>query len=147
MRYSIGLLAVFVAACTGQAGNNVAGNGAGNAATGANMATPPPANTASPGNGTNTAGPAASAQYQASGTEPFWSLAIAGGQMVYTPADGTGQTVPAPPSTPIANGFEFATPTLTARFTSVPCSEASGNTAPYTVQVVVGGQTLNGCGT
>lgn len=147
MRYSIGLLAVLVAACTSQGGNNTAGNGTNAAAPAPPVNTTSPANAVNPANTANTANTAPAAQYHATGTEPFWSLAIAGGQMVYTPADGTGQTVPAPPSSPIANGFEFATPTLTARFTNVPCAEASGNNAPYTVQVVVGGQTLNGCGT
>lgn len=145
MRYSVGIMAILVAACTSQGGNNVAGN----ATNAANAAAPaPPANTSGNANGANMANSAApaAAQYTARGTEPFWSLAIANGQMVYTPADGTGVTEPTPASTPIANGFEFATANLTARFTNVPCEEVSGNTAPYTVQVIVGTQTLNGCG-
>jgi uncharacterized membrane protein len=148
MRYSIGLLAVLAAACTSQSGNNNAGN----IRNGTNAAVPvPPVNTAAEANdanmvGSNGAGTAATAMFQASGTEPFWLFTISNGQMLYSPADGTPHSVPAPPSTVIANGFEFATPTLTARFTNVPCTEASGDVVPYTVQVIVGGQTLHGCG-
>ena len=147
MRFSATILAVLAAACTGQSGNNAAGN----ATNGTNAAIPAPApapNTSSEANSAGTPPSVydASAQHTARGTEPFWSLTIANGQMTYTPADGTGVSEPTPSSSPITNGFEFATANLTVRFTNTPCEEASGSTAPYTVQVLVGTQTLNGCG-
>jgi uncharacterized membrane protein len=156
----IGLAAAAVAACSGPAGNNSAdanvaqGNGA-NAATtdaaGANAAAPR-ANDSAPGDEGNAFEPVPigpqpnrTANYRASGTEPFWSLTIANGEMRYErPGNIVGADTPEPRQVP--NGVEFRTPLLTARFTRRPCTEASGQTVRYTVRVRAEGRTVTGCG-
>lgn len=167
-------LAATAAACSGTANNNAAdGNGANAAA--ANTAAPEPAGNnaaetesaeadtaaaesaeanaawanATAGNEVQEAvrdrPPPANASYNASGTEPFWTLTIANGMMNYQyPGGGAGGMAPEP--TPVPNGFEFRTPQLTARFTERPCTEASGQTIRYTVRVTAQGRTVNGCG-
>ncbi len=156
MRYSIAicLAAAAAAACTNSASNNAAdANASSNGSNSAALAAP--ANgTATNAAATNAAATApanssaasSAASYTARGFEPGWALSIAGGQMVYQSQNGPNLTVPAPTPTPITNGFEFVTSQLTARFTNGSCTEASGQVDPYTVQVTVAGQTLNGCG-
>ena len=166
MRYAIFICwtaAAAVAACSGPAGNNgadanaAAGNGA-NAAT-ANAAAPNMAapaahrwNDSEPSDGAATFEPIPTgpepnrtANYRASGTEPFWSLTIANGEMRY---ERPGNIVAAdtPALSPLRNGFDFRTPLLTARFTNRPCTEASGQIVRYTVRVTVEGRTVTGCG-
>jgi uncharacterized membrane protein len=143
------LAAMAVAACSDPASNNaVAANASSNASNGAAPATP--ANGAGTyGNATapaNSSGASSASSYTARGFEPGWALTIAGGQMLYQSQNGPNLTVPAPAPTTINNGFEFVTNQLTARFTNGSCTEASGQVDPYTVQVIVAGQTLDGCG-
>jgi uncharacterized membrane protein len=167
MRSSIAicLAAATVAACSGPAGNNVAdanaasgnaadGNGANEAAVNAANAnvTAHRWNDSEPSDGAATFEPIPTgpepnrtANYRASGTEPFWSLTIANGEMRY---ERPGNIVAAdtPALSPLRNGFDFRTPLLTARFANRPCTEASGRTVRYTVRVTVEGRTLTGCG-
>lgn len=79
------LLAAALAACSGAPGNDTA-NGAVDAGNEADApveanATAPEANEAAPAGNDAAAGEGDS--YSASGTEPFWSLAIGGGRMAY----------------------------------------------------------------
>lgn len=151
MRYPIVicLAAAAAAGCTNSTSNNAAdANASSNGSYGAAPATPAngtAANTAATAPANYSAASSA-ASYTARGFEPGWALSIAGGQLVYQSQNGPNLTVPAPAPTPITNGFEFVTSQLTARFTNGSCTEASGQVDPYTVQVTVAGQTLNGCG-
>lgn len=150
MRYSIVicLAAAATAACSNPASNNAAAaNGGANAAAPAPAPAPEPAPVANTVASNNVAAAAPAATYVARGFEPGWVLTITGGQRVYQSQNGPNLTVPAPAPTTITNGFEFDVPgQLTARFTNGSCTEASGQVDPYTVQVTVAGQTLNGCG-
>jgi uncharacterized membrane protein len=171
MRSSIAicLAAAAVASCSNPAGNNGAdANAASSNAADGNMAntvtvSPAAGNLAEPApaepsvNGTMAGDanafepipigppPNRTANYRASGTEPFWSLTIANGEMRY---ERPGHIVAAdtPELSPLRNGFDFRTPLLTARFTNRRCTEASGQSVRYTVRVTVEGRTVNGCG-
>lgn len=142
------LIVAAAAACADQAGNNVAANQT-NAAI-ANQATPADngavdGNVAS--NNAGNAGAERSAAYRALGTEPFWSLTIGGGEMVYDAADVGDLTVAAPAPQPIANGIRYVTPTMTVVITHASCSDGmSDRQYADTVVVTMGAETRNGCG-
>ncbi|WP_315764124.1 META domain-containing protein [Sphingomonas sp. Y38-1Y] len=86
-------------------------------------------------------------RYGAVGTEPFWSLGIADGQMAFADAEGRTIAVAAPPARPSFNGERYVTPRLTLDITHVPCSDGmSDKTYPDTVRVTVDGRELKGCG-
>ena len=86
-------------------------------------------------------------RYRASGTEPFWSLAIDVKRMVFTLAGehhvfGAGTV-----SRPSFNGWRHVSKTMTADVTFTPCSDGmSDRTYKDTVTVMVGKETYNGCG-
>lgn len=154
---AICLAAVAAAACSSPANNNAAESNGANAAAASTSTPAPVANAAAPMPGAgNEAGnnqpagpmgtqPNRTANYRASGTEPFWSLDISNGEMTYTTPGGVvGADTPEP--RPLRNGFEFRTALLTARFAERPCTEASGQVVPYTVRVTAEGRTANGCG-
>jgi uncharacterized membrane protein len=141
------VIVLAAAACGGPAANNVAGNETVPAE--ANDVAAPAGNAAV----TNEAAPAANATaaaeepYRASGTEPFWSLTIGGGHMVYDSADGPDVTVATPAQQPTRAGYRYVTPEMTVAVNTFQrCEEV--NEAQYhdTVRVTVGGQTVTGCG-
>lgn len=138
------LIAAAAASCTSQNGDGNAGNEA--KAGSANAAAPAPnANAAAPA--TNVAaGGTASASYQASGTEPFWALTIGGGQMTYTPMDGAPVSESLPAQTPIANGYRYQGAQMTVEIVHTACDDVAEINYPDTVKVIVGGQTVEGCG-
>lgn len=138
------VLALGVAACAGPAGNNSAGNEA-NAAAANAVAPAPEENAADAGAATNTA--ATAPPYHANGTEPFWALTIAGGQMTYQPMEGAAVTEPVPAQTPVANGYRYVGSQLTVEVLHTACNNGmSEETFADTVHVTVGGETRNGCG-
>jgi uncharacterized membrane protein len=145
-KWPIVLIAAAAAACAGKAGHDADANQASGAA--ANQGIPAgnsaaaPANTADAGSGTASAAP-----YEANGTEPFWGLAIGGGQMTYTPADGAPVTEPLPAQTPIANGYRYQGARLSVAVTHATCNNGmSERQYADTVAVAVAGETRNGCG-
>lgn len=90
--------------------------------------------------------PTASDSYRALGTEPFWSVAIDGGQMRFETPEG-GFTVPTPAARPSFNGHRWVTPRLTVDVTHGECSDGmSDRRFADTVLVVADGRELRGCG-
>ncbi len=91
--------------------------------------------------------PQADTSYRAIGTEPFWSVTIADGQMVYDSPDGPRLAVPAPAPRTSFNGHRYETPRLTMDVTHGQCSDGmSDRTYADTVRVTVDGRELRGCG-
>ncbi len=94
-------------------------------------------------------GPENGAFYRALGTEPFWSVTIGGGRMVY---EAPGQpridvAAPAPRATP--NGRRYESAAFTVDISPGPCSDGmSDRTYPDTVRVAFAGAEppLAGCG-
>ena len=149
MRDAIGklpacLLVLAAAACAGPATNTSAGNEAN--AVAANAAAPAAEeNAVDVAAATNTA--ATAAPYHANGTEPFWALTIAGGQITYQPMEGAAVTEPVPAQTPVANGYRYVGNQLTVEVLHTACNNGmSEETFADTVHVTVGGETRNGCG-
>lgn len=84
--------------------------------------------------------------YRAIGTEPFWSITIAGGRMRYETPEG-GFSVPAPRGQELGDGRIWETRRMTLQSSNQECSDGmSDNRYPQTVRAVVDGRTLNGCG-
>ena len=141
------LIVAATAACASSAGNEGAGNEAN--ATIANDAQPAVANDAA-ANDAAPAGNAAAAvadTYRAGGTEPFWSLTIGGGQMVYHPMEGPDVTAPTPAQQPTRNGYRYVTPQLSVEVVHTACNDGmSEETFADTVHLRVNGEALNGCG-
>ncbi len=88
-----------------------------------------------------------SAPYRAVGTEPFWSVAIDSGRMIYEDAEGRRVTVRAPRARPSFNGRRYVTRRLTVDVTRQTCSDGmSDRLYADTVRVQVNGRELSGCG-
>lgn len=84
--------------------------------------------------------------YRALGTEPFWSVTIAEGRMIYDSPDG-GFTVPAPAVRETGDGRRYETRRITLDIWAAECSDGmSDRRYPETVRATVDGRTLNGCG-
>ena len=144
-KHSACLIVLAAAACAGPSGNESAGNQANSIV--ANEAAPAPAaeNAIDAAAATNTA--ATAAPYHANGTEPFWALTIAGGQMTYQPMEGQTVTEPLPTQAPIANGYRYVGDRLTVEVLHTACNNGmSEETFADTVHVTAGGETRNGCG-
>ena len=85
--------------------------------------------------------------YGALGTEPFWSITIAGGQIGYETPDGPNFSVPAPAAQTIFNGLSYAADRIILTITHAQCSDGmSDNIYADTVMAVVDGVALRGCG-
>ena len=85
--------------------------------------------------------------YRALGTEPFWSVTIADGQMRYETPDSRHLIVPAPEPRPTFNGHRYETARLVVDVTHQPCSDGmSDRRYADTVRVTADGRDLNGCG-
>lgn len=90
---------------------------------------------------------AGSPRYGAIGTEPFWSVDLAGDRLLYSDAEGRRIDVPAPPARPSFNGERYVTDRLTLDITHTPCSDGmSDRRYPDTVLVIADGRELKGCG-
>jgi heat shock protein HslJ len=84
-----------------------------------------------------------SGPYRALGTEPFWSVTVAGGRMTYAAPDADGFSVVAPPR----DGGRDETARLTLAITHRRCGDGmSDRVYPDTVTATVDGRTLHGCG-
>jgi uncharacterized membrane protein len=143
-------LAAALAACSAEPGNDSA-NGAGE--TGNEAAMSADANAAAPGgnesvpDGNGAAAADGGDSYSASGTEPFWSLTIGGGRMVYDSADGPDVTVPTPPQQPTRAGYRYVTAEMTVAVNTFQrCEAANGAEYHDTVRVTIGAATVTGCG-
>jgi heat shock protein HslJ len=92
---------------------------------------------------------AAQPTYRALGTEPFWSITIGGGRIVYDDAEGRRVSVATPrPMIPRYLGRQYETPRLYVDIhTGQPCSDGmSDRRYADTVRVIVDGRRLEGCG-
>jgi heat shock protein HslJ len=88
-----------------------------------------------------------SAPYRALGTEPFWSVTITGGRMVYEDTEGRRIAVRTPAARPSFNGRRYVSRRLTVDITRQECSDGmSDRIYADTVMVIVDGETLRGCG-
>ena len=96
------------------------------------------------------AGPAIAqgdAPYVARGTEPFWSVAIGGGRMVYADAEGRKVSVRTPAARPSFNGRRYVTRRLVVDITRQRCSDGMSDLVyADTVRAQVDGRALQGCG-
>lgn len=89
----------------------------------------------------------AQAPYRALGTEPFWSVTIGGGRMVYEDPEGGRVVVRTPAARPSFNGRRYVTRRLTVDITRQACSDGmSDRDYADTVRVTVDGRELSGCG-
>jgi heat shock protein HslJ len=85
--------------------------------------------------------------YRALGTEPFWSVTIGGGRMVYDDPEGKRVTVRTPAARPSFNGRRYVTRRLSIDITRQQCSDGmSDRIYADTVRVTVDGRALEGCG-
>jgi uncharacterized membrane protein len=145
-RSSLLLLLAATAACSKPAANNVAANVL-YAPAPANAATAPASNATENVAAGNAVNGGADAPYHANGTEPFWSLTIGGGEIVYDAADAGDVTVRAPAPQPIPNGLRYVTSALTVEITHTSCNNGmSEETFADTVRLTIGAETRNGCG-
>lgn len=97
------------------------------------------------------AGPAAAQDggaYRALGTEPFWSVTIGGGRMVYDDPEGRRISVRTPRAQPMRLGRRYRTNRLSVTiFRGRECSDGmSDRRYADTVRVTVDRRQLEGCG-
>ncbi len=85
--------------------------------------------------------------YRAHGTEPFWSVTINGGRMVYDDNEGRKVAVRTPAARPSFNGRRYVSRRLIVDITRQPCNDGMSDfTYADTVRVTVDGRALEGCG-
>jgi heat shock protein HslJ len=85
--------------------------------------------------------------YRAIGTEPFWSIAIADGNMRYEDVERRTVEVPTPAPRVRIDGHSYVTSRLTVEVTRTACSDGmSDRRYPDTVRVLIDGRELHGCG-
>ncbi|MBX3562007.1 MAG: META domain-containing protein [Sphingomonas sp.] len=87
--------------------------------------------------------------YRARGTEPFWSVTIGGGRMVYEGLDQPRVDVPAPAPRPFGAGRRYESAAFTVDISPGPCSDGMSDfTYPDSVRVAFEGAEppLMGCG-
>lgn len=99
------------------------------------------------GPATPPAPPAAASDYRASGTEPFWTVAIEGDQLTYRPLEGPMISARVPVAEVTTGGRRYKTPRITLDIAHVRCSDGmSDRSYPDTVTATVDGRKLRGCG-
>lgn len=85
--------------------------------------------------------------YRALGTEPFWSLTIAGDQIEFQPMDGESLVASDVTARPSFNGWRYTSDTVSVDVTFAPCSDGMSDTVyKDTVTVLVGTTEFRGCG-
>lgn len=86
--------------------------------------------------------------YRALGTEPFWSVAVENGRMIYTDPEGRRIDVRAPAPSMTRFGRRYQSRRLTMIITpGHECSDGmSDRRYRDTVRVIVDGRRLDGCG-
>ena len=86
--------------------------------------------------------------YRALGTEPFWSVTIRDGRMIYEDSEQRRVAVADFRHRTTFNGHRYESPRLTLDVTHAECSDGmSNNVYRDTVRVTVDGRELEGCGT
>jgi heat shock protein HslJ len=91
--------------------------------------------------------PPSQASYKAHGTEPFWSLKIEGGNMVFDHSGELAAKAKSFDARPSFNGWRYVSKEITADVTFTPCSDGMSDwTYKDTVTVMVGDQEYKGCG-
>jgi heat shock protein HslJ/uncharacterized membrane protein len=90
----------------------------------------------------------AQTSYRAVGTEPFWSVTIEGGRMVYEDPEGKRISVRAPRARPMRAGRSYVTQRLRLTiFRGQECSDGmSDRRYADSVRAIVDGRRLEGCG-
>jgi heat shock protein HslJ len=87
------------------------------------------------------------APYKAAGTEPFWGLMIANGDMTFQRAGEPDVRVSSYEARPSFNGWRYVSDRLTADVTFTRCSDGmSDNVYKDTVTVIADGVEFRGCG-
>lgn len=87
------------------------------------------------------------AAYHALGTEPFWSLTIADGELVFTRPDAQAIRQPRPNAIVGFAGEIYRTPRISVNIVHATCSDGmSDRTYPDKVQIDVDGKRFTGCG-
>lgn len=90
--------------------------------------------------------PAAEQRYEALGTEPFWSIRVEGGRLIYDTPNG-GFSVLAPRGEETGDGRIWRTRRITLHIWHGECSDGmSDRVYVDNARAVVDGQTLEGCG-
>lgn len=87
--------------------------------------------------------------YRAHGTEPFWSVTIANGRIVYESPDQPGIDVPARSLRAPHEGLRYGTRRMTVDITPGPCNDGMGDRYyADTVRLIFpgAGRPLEGCG-
>ena len=85
--------------------------------------------------------------YHAVGTEPFWTLDIGPGSIVYKRVGGDTIVTATPAARAIANGRRYATRRITIEIRHARCNDGMGNrTYPDEVKLLIGGEVIMGCG-
>jgi uncharacterized membrane protein len=134
-----------VAAAPAEAGN-AARNIAVSAPAPANEAAPAPANQAAPAP-TDESYPVAAQSYEASGSEPFWTLTIAKGRIAYRSANGPNVTEALQSQENLADGYRYGGKRVSVVTHHGRCHGANDEMFfSDTVKVTVDGQTVSGCG-
>jgi heat shock protein HslJ len=89
----------------------------------------------------------APASYGAGGSEPFWSLEIARGRIIYDPGDGNPTVrAPAPRARAVRNGYRYVTPGLIIDIRHDRCEDEAERSFADTVRVTANGGAVEGCG-
>lgn len=83
----------------------------------------------------------------ARGNEPFWTLTLAEGRMVFSPMVGGPIDVPLPTPVATSDGWRYAGEGgLTATLAAGPCRDSmTGMPHPFTATVEAAGQAFSGC--
>jgi heat shock protein HslJ len=91
--------------------------------------------------------PAGAASYKAIGTEPFWSLSINDGKMLFDRAGETPVAAASYQARPSINGWRYVSKEITADVTFVECNDGMSDWFyKDRVVVMVGRQEYKGCG-
>lgn len=85
------------------------------------------------------------APYAADGGEPFWSLEIADGRLIYR-RDGETIAAALPPPRATENGYRYETPAIVVEVRHEPCADDGNTIRADSVTVTVGEDTVQGCG-
>lgn len=83
----------------------------------------------------------------ARGNEPFWTVKLGDGRMVFTPMDGAAVDVALPAAEAVeGDGARYAAADLTVTLTPMLCRDSmAGMPHPLTATVETGGKSLQGC--
>lgn len=83
--------------------------------------------------------------YTADGSEPFWSLEIRAGRIVYE-RDGETTSVALPRRRATANGYRYEAAQIIVNIRHEECTDEAATVRTDSVTVTVGNETVDGCG-